>query len=126
MASIFDISNPPPKTDEPAPAKRSKHKETLTSSELVAGRRKLSEMVERAFLALEEAMVHADHPTAVKAATAILDRAGFGPKSTVDVNTTTMDLSALTREELAERASRIAVMIRKSAPQEPVVTPSVH
>ena len=42
----------------------------------------------------------------------VLDRSGFGPKSTMDVNTTTIDLSELTREQLAERAASIASILR--------------
>ena len=121
MASVYDIDNPFPKPDQPEKVKRSKHREFLTSSELVAGKRKLADMVDRAFLALEEAMVSADHTTAVKAAQIILDRAGFGPKSTVDVNTTTLDLSSLSREELAARASGIADMLRQSGKAEEMV-----
>jgi len=74
-------------------------------------------MVERAFEALEEAMDSADHQTAVKAAQIILDRTGFGPKSTVDVNTTHLDLTEMTREQLAERASQLAKRLREKQVQ---------
>jgi len=112
MPSIFDLDEPTPRIEEPERPKRSKHRESLSSFELSTGRRKLADMVDRAFQCLEEAMISADHPTAIKAAQIILDRAGFGPKSTVDANTTTLDLTALTREELAERASKVATLLR--------------
>lgn len=119
MSSIFDM-DPPDGKKPTKDVKRSKHRESLTPAELLSGKRKLSEMVESAFMALQDAMVAADHPTAIKAAQIILDRAGFGPKSTVDVNTTHTDLSALSREELAERASKIAGILRSQGKEVPV------
>ncbi len=112
MASIFDDIDIPsrPVVEEPKP--RSKKREALTGYEVVQGKRRLADMVEIAFDTLEEAAKTADHATAVKAATAILDRAGFGPKSTVDVNTTTIDLTTLSRAELAERASKVHQMLK--------------
>jgi len=114
MASVFDLdpNNLPPRPKEDLPMKRSKHREHLSNSDYAAGKRTLMSMVESAFDCLENAVQHADYPTAIKAAQIILDRSGFGPKSTVDVNTTTLDLSALSRDELAERALRIASVIR--------------
>lgn len=113
MASIYDFGGLPqaPKP-EPEPKKRSKKRESLSTTEVRQGKLRLAEVVERAFTTLEDAMENADFSTAVKAAQIILDRSGFGPKSTVDVNTTTMDLSSLSREELAERASKISKMLR--------------
>jgi hypothetical protein len=72
-------------------------------------------MVERAFETLQGAMTAADYSTAIKAAQIILDRAGFGPKSTVDVNTAVIDLSNMSREELAARASAIAQTLREKS-----------
>lgn len=88
---------------------------------MTKGKRRLADMVDRAFQTLEDATVHADFPTAIKAAQIILDRAGFGPKSTVDVNTTTIDLSALSREELAARASKIVDMLRAQSKELPAI-----
>lgn len=123
MASIFDFDGLPPRPkDDPDPPKRSKHREALTPGEVSSGKRRMGHMVEKAFNALEEAILHADHPTSIKAAQILLDRAGFGPKSTVDVNTTTLDLSSLSREELAERASRISAQLRAKA-EKPVEKP---
>ena len=117
MASIYDFGDKPTPTlevEEPK-KKRTKNRETtLSPTEKRACQKKLVEMVEGAFNTLESAMKEADFSTAVKAAQIILDRSGFGPKSTVDVNTTSLDLSELTREELAERASRIADRLRMS------------
>jgi len=126
MASIFDLDPndlPPRPKEEDLPMKRSKHREHLSNSDFAAGKRTLMSMVESAFDCLENAVQHADYPTAIKAAQIILDRSGFGPKSTVDVNTTSMDLSALTREELAERASRISHLLRNKDQKTIDVTP---
>jgi hypothetical protein len=107
LASIFDED-----PDEPKVAlKRDKKREPLTAFEVTKGRRRLYDMVEQAFDTLLEAAQRADYGNAVKAAIAILDRAGFGPKSTVDVNTTHFDLSNLTTEQLAERAKQVHDMI---------------
>lgn len=125
MTSIYDqlpgtaLSAPEP---EPKEVKRTKKRDTLTSTERRTGQRKLSEMVDTAFVALQEAMTTADHATSVKAALGILDRAGFGPKSTMDINTTQMDLSALSKEELAERALKIANLIRNRQQIENTIT----
>lgn len=123
MASIFDFDQNPSDSGslskEPeSKKKRSKHREKLTPSELAAGRVRLADMVEKAFASLEEALEEADHGNMIKAAQIILDRAGFGPKSTVDVNTTNVDLSALSREELANRALQLAGMLKNQAESE--------
>lgn len=112
MASIYDLPGSPKIETTPEPKNRSKKRESLTSLQVTTGKRTLHQMVEAAFQTLQDAMVEADWPTAIKAATAVLDRSGFGPKSTVDINSTTIDLSNLSREELAERAGRVAAMIR--------------
>lgn len=116
MASIYDFGGipSPPSNPDPKPVKRSKKRESLSTTEIRVAKQRLSDMVERAFETLETAMECADYGTAIKAAQIILDRAGFGPKSTVDVNTTHLDLSSLSKEELAERASKIAGLLRAS------------
>lgn len=141
MKSIFDDDpldplNPldpltpdtPASTPDPAPKpKRSKHREGLTPSEVSAGKSRMGVMVQKAFDALEEAIVQADHSTAIKAAQILLDRAGFGPKSTVDVNATHRNLSELTREELAERAAQLSAQLRTTptaAPSPTAAAPS--
>lgn len=113
MASIFDKdpNDLPPRESE---TRNKKRREPLTAYEHTQGKKRLYDMVQIAFDALEEAARTADHSTAVKAATAILDRAGFGPKSTVDVNTT-IDLSNLSRAELAERARLVSERLRIQA-----------
>lgn len=117
MASIFDddFGDGLPKDTEQKPRKRGKHRESLTSTEIRQGHAKLLDMVESAFETLEAATREADFPTAIKAAQIILDRAGFGPKSTVDVNTTSLDLSQLSREELAIRAEQLAAKLKTDA-----------
>lgn len=129
MPSIFDLDPedlPPRMKEEDRPFKRSKHRESLTSSDVAQGKRRLADMVEAAFNCLEAAVKEADFPTAIKSAQIILDRAGFGPRSTMDINTTTLDLSALSREELAERAQKISNLLRNQNQKTIDVTPSVN
>ena len=124
MASIFDFDETPsePLSSTPTPessssTKRSKNREFLSSFEVAKGKRSLASMVEAAFQTLQTAMTEADYPTAIKAAQIVLDRAGFGPKSSMDVTTTNIDLSALTLEELANRAQQMAEVVRTSSPK---------
>lgn len=123
MATIFDSdpNNLPPRPKEEEEIKRDKKRQSLTPSEFAAAGRTLLSKVNKAFAVLEEAMERADYSTAIKAAQIVLDRSGFGPKSTVDVNQTTMDLSSLTDEQLAERANRVARMLQEK--RVPVVEP---
>lgn len=124
MANIYDFETPhlPPdsKEEEEPKVKRSRNRESLSlsPSQIRSGQRKLYDMVETAFKTLEAAMKEADFNNAVKAALGILDRTGFGPKSTLDINT--FDLSELSKEELAERAERISAMLRSRVSPAPV------
>ena len=124
MANIFDqapsspFADPDADTLEARPS-RSKKRPELTSSQRRAGQVKLLDMVEAAFHTLHEALEHADFSTAIKAAQIILDRSGFGPKSTVDVNNTHIDLSQLSKDELASRALRLAELLRASGREIP-------
>jgi hypothetical protein len=114
--SIYDLNAPPTPVAAPDTGEkvvRSRKRETLSNTDLVRGKGKLADLVDRAFQTLDEAMTSADHATAIKAAQIVLDRAGFGPKQTVDLNTTTVDLSTLSREELAARALSVADRLRK-------------
>jgi hypothetical protein len=123
MASIFDAYDPiislKPESG-PEPGKRSKHRETLTAAEIAKGKTKLADMVDMAFDTLKLAAKEADYGVAIKAAQIILDRAGFGPKSALDVTTTNIDLSNLTREQLAERAVQIAGVLRAHAEEQKI------
>lgn len=112
--SIFD-NGPAAPPEKAIKIKRSKKREVeaLSPLDLAQGKRRLADMVEMAFNTLEEAATHADHNTAIKAAQIILDRAGFGPKSSLDVTNLNFDLSALSREELADRASQLAKKLRE-------------
>ena len=110
----MDPDDIPPRITEPEPARRSKHRESLSSYEVTQGKRRLADMVESAFNCLESAVKEADWSTAIKSAQIILDRSGFGPRTTVDVNSVHIDLSNLTREELAARAEKISGMLRGS------------
>jgi len=120
MSNIFDIDAPSITSRVEAPVKRSKHRESLSASDVSKGKRRLADMVQLAFDTLEDATQNADYPTAIKAAQIILDRSGFGPRTTMDVNTTSVDLSSLTREELANRASAIAGVLRAAAERKQV------
>ena len=123
MGNIYDLEGNEIKQEpEPSvPKKRTRSQEPLTASELSSGKRTLYSMVATAFETLQRAMDFADYPTAVKAAQIILDRSGFGPKSTVDFNATLMDLSELSRDELAERALKIAAVLKISKSAERII-----
>lgn len=115
MTSVFDQVPAPeavPDDTDVAAEKRSKKRDSLSSTDLRTGRMKLSGLVDLAFNTLESAMRGADWNTATKAAQIVLDRTGFGPKSTMDINTTHVDLSNLTKDQLADRALRIHKMIQ--------------
>lgn len=111
---IYDFAGKPPIEEREPVKKRGKKRESLTANEVSERKTTLASKVDRAIETLETAMEEADFSTAIKAAQIILDRTGFGPKTTVDVNTTHRDLSSLSREELAERAQRLASRIRSN------------
>lgn len=81
-----------------------------------AAKQRLLMMVEPAFEMLVKAMESDDIRSGVKAAEIILDRAGFGPKSTVMVEDNRDNLANLTREELAQRAASLAERARSQVP----------
>lgn len=122
--NLYDVTAPKV-PQELIPDGRSKLRSVpraITLGEVRAGQVTMFDMVKEAFETLREALAYADYNTAVKAAQIILDRSGFGPKTTIDVNSTHLDLSSLTREELAIRASKIAGMLQAS--REPInITP---
>jgi len=117
MDNIFDFPSDRPasasRVEEAEPVLRSKKRQSLSAYQVLKGKRTLGELVDRAFETLDEAMISADHATAIKAAMGVLDRAGFGPRSTLDVNQTTIDLSTLSRAQLAERAIKVANLIKE-------------
>lgn len=114
LPSVFDHAPEDPPT-EPEPPKRSNKRPELSASELREGQKTLFQLVDKAFRTLDEAMNSADFNTAVRAALGVLDRTGFGPRSTVDVNNThSIDYSEMSSEELAKRAEMIAANLRNS------------
>lgn len=124
MTSIYDgvETSSKPQDEEPSVVvKRNKNRDPLTTTELRQGKQRLFQIVERAFQTLEEAMEKADYSTSVKAALGVLDRTGFGPKSSMDVTTTNIDLSNLTKEELAARAQKVAELIRAAQSKSNVI-----
>lgn len=124
MANLFDqIPIPPPLASLDKPKKRARNREALSTGEIRAGQKKLMDMVEAAFTTLETAMEEADFGNAIKAAQIILDRTGFGPKSTVDVNSVHIDLTNLTNEQLSQRAAELATKFKQIHLPEINVTP---
>lgn len=87
----------------------------MTEGEKIKGRKRLYDMVELAFNKLQEVVEdpEATNMDKIRASTALLDRAGFGPKSTMDINTTHTDLSRLSETELAERAAKLSDRLMK-------------
>jgi hypothetical protein len=117
LPSVFDHSSipaDPEQVPENEPRKRSNKRPELTSLELKEGNKSLFSLVDKAFHTLNEAMENADYSTAVKAAQIVLDRTGFGPKSTVDVNNNTFDFSEMSADELASRAEKLAFELRST------------
>lgn len=115
LPSVFDHSSIPADPEvEPEPKKRSNKRPELTSLEIKEGNKSLFALVDKAFHTLNDAMENADYSTAVKAAQIVLDRTGFGPKSTVDVNNTHFDFSEMSVDELASRADKLAFELRST------------
>lgn len=81
----------------------------------LAAQRRLLTMVEPAFDALMNAIAAGDIKEQIKAATIILDRAGVGPTSTLELKDE-RQYSELTREQLAARAEQIAAVLRRPDP----------
>jgi hypothetical protein len=71
-------------------------------------RGRMSQLVPQALRTLEYNMRCGDARVEVMAATAVLDRAGYGVQSKVTIDESRDDLSSLTREELAARAAAVA------------------
>jgi hypothetical protein len=116
VPSIFDNDfKPDPEEDLGTPSNGRSNKRDLSLSkfDVSTGRKTLGQMVNIAFDTLQEAMEKADFNTAVKAAQILLDRAGFGPKTTVDINSTHTDLTDLTREQLAQRAAELSERLKE-------------
>lgn len=120
MASVFDEDIPQKKKDKTR-ASKADERVKLSPQELAEGKSKLFKMVTRAFDTLEQAMNEGDFNNAVKAAQIILDRTGFGPKSSIDVSATIQDLSGLSHEELATRAQKLLEQLRAKG-IEPITT----
>ena len=74
----------------------------------LAAQRRLLEMIDPAFDALLRAVEECDEwPTKVRAAIAVLDRAGFGPTTSLRVEEPGHDYANLTSAELKDRAMAI-------------------
>jgi len=80
-----------------------------------AARLRLLALVEPALETLFEAMEQTDHwPSAVKAAEILMDRAGFGPRSTLVIEDDRKDLAPLTTDELLARTELIQTRLREA------------
>ncbi len=86
-----------------------------------AAQKRLLMLVEPAFEMLLKAMESNDIKSGVRAAEVILDRAGFGPKATLEVTTNKDNLANLSREELAQRAMELAERARSLVARNEVV-----
>ena len=74
----------------------------------MAAQRRLIGMIDPAMAALLRAIEECDEwPTKVRAAIAVLDRAGFGPTSSLHLDEQTSDMAALTSAQLKDRAMEI-------------------
>jgi hypothetical protein len=76
--------------------------------------RKMLALQEKAVTSLEDLLVCSmDDKVRLAAATAILDRTGLGPKSTLQVDNRQEDLSQFTELEVAERAEKASKRLRE-------------
>jgi hypothetical protein len=123
MGDIFDDHLPPVIPSKPRERTRSNRREVepIATSSIRAGKIQLSELVGLAFDTLELAMHNAEWPIAVQAAKLVLDRAGFGPSSTLKIDDS-LDLSELSDEELCNFALRLGKAMK--TPSEPFSFPS--
>jgi uncharacterized lipoprotein NlpE involved in copper resistance len=118
VTNIFDEHLPPikPLTEEEkklrgyaTDSRTNKRREVAlpSANEIKKGAVKLAELASRAFETLEEAMDNAEWPVAVQAAKMVLDRAGYGSTSTLNLNDNT-DLTNLSDNDLATVALLLA------------------
>ena len=91
----------------------------LCGASLVVAReviqRRLLALQEKSVGVLEEIFAASDDKTRLSAVIAVLDRTGFGPKSTVEVKDAPEDLSQLSAEELAARTDAVSERARSAA-----------
>ncbi len=78
-------------------------------------KQRLLAMSETALDALHEAQAKGDWPVVVRTAFGILDRAGFGPSSTVKIDHTESDLKQLTDTELEARTQQVQRLLAARA-----------
>ena len=72
-----------------------------------AAKMRLLALVEPALKALNRAMASGDLSVATKAASVLLDRAGFGPKATLAIEEDKQDLSKMNKQDLIEYGRNI-------------------
>lgn len=84
-----------------------------TPLDKTAAKKRLLSLIEPALDALEKALACGEWPTVVRAATVLLDRAGFGPHANIRVESDTIDLSELSDEQLVQRASVVFQRVKE-------------
>ena len=91
----------------------------------LAAQRRLIGMIDPAMSALLRAIEECtEWPTRVRAAIAVLDRAGFGPTASLRVDDTASDLASLSSAELKDRA--MAIVKRAAAAEAKELEEAVH
>jgi hypothetical protein len=74
-----------------------------------AAKKRMLEMADGAMVALQDALDHGDHKESTTAARIVLDRAGLGPSSTLDLNEKSgSSYAQMTSAELREAALKLA------------------
>lgn len=86
-------------------------------------KKRLMMLIEPAFEMLMRAMESNDMKSGVRAAEIILDRAGFGPQSTLRIEDERDNLANLSTDELQQRAERLAERARALALQKKEAEP---
>ena len=93
----------------------------------MAAQRRLIGMIDPAMTALLRAVQECDEwPTKVRAAIAVLDRAGFGPTASLRVDDQASDYANLSSTELKDRAMAIVQRAAASEAKELEETDQIH
>ena len=91
----------------------------------LAAQRRLISMIDPAMSALLRAIENCEEwPTKVRAAIAVLDRAGFGPTASLRVDDQASDLASLSSADLKDRA--MDIVKRAAAAEAKELDESVH
>jgi hypothetical protein len=88
----------------------------LTKSDMKS---RFLKLAPRAFKTLEGELLSGDGKVRVMAATAILDRCGYGPQAKLTLSDETEDMSSMSTMELAARAAQIAKTLLEQHEEQP-------